>query len=265
MREDARNDGRSQQLDHGVDQGEETEAEEVFFDGEDDEEERNEDDPRGNNNQVARGEEDDDSYDELFDDSDDEEERNEDDPRGNNQVARGDEDDDSYDELFDDDDDDAAARAAAEAARAAAEAARAAAAAAAFNAAATANDPATRARDAEWERLYDGPWVVPPPAAMLASIPRFWRFRRDPYDSADDPEPEPETGYDTDDSFFAKEWIGADREEKKRLHVGRAKYHAMSDVLKSSKPLGMILVGYKGLKPEYEDLDKWIEEYQRQG
>ena len=263
MREDARNDGRSQQLDHGADQGEETEAEEVFFDGEDDEEERNEDDPRGNNNQVARGEEDDDSYDELFDDSDDEEERNEDDPRGNNnQVARGEEDDDSYDELFDDDDD-AAARAAAEAARAAAEAARAAAAAAAYNAAATANDPATRARDAEWERLYDGPWVVPPPAAMLASIPRFWRFTRNPYDS-DDPEPEPENGYDTDDSFFAKEWIGADREEKKRLHVGRAKYHAMNDVLKSSKPLGMILVGYKGRKPEYEDLDNWIAEYQRQ-
>ena len=264
MREDARNDGRSQQLDHGVDQGEETEAEDVFFDGEDDEEERNEDDPRGNNNQVARGEEDDDSYDELFDDSDDEEERNEDDPRGNNQVARGDEDEDSYDELFDDDDDDAAARAAAEAARAAAEAARAAAAAAAYNAAATANDPATRARDAEWERLYDGPWVVPPPAAMLASIPRFWRFTRNPYDSDDDPEPEPETGYDTDDSFFAKEWIGADREEKKRLHVGRSKYHIMSDVLKSDKPLGMILSDQKGRKPEYEDIDNWIEEYRRQ-
>ena len=256
MPEDAGNDGRSQLIDHGADQGEETEAEEVFFDGEDDEEERNEDDPRGNNHQVARGEEDDDSYDELFDDSDDKEERNEDDPRGNNQVARGDEDDDSYDELFDDDDDDAAARAAAEAARAAA-------AAAAYNAAATANDPATRARDAEWERLYDGPWVVPPPAAMLASIPRFWRFTRNPYDS-DDPEPEPENGYDTDDSFFAKEWIGVDREEKKRLHVGRAKYHAMNDVLKSSKPLGMILVGYKGCKPEYEDLDNWIAEYQRQ-
>ena len=227
MREDARNDGRSQQLDHGADQGEETEAEEVFFDGEDDEEERNEDDARRNNNQVARGEED----------------------------------DDSYDELFDDDDDDAAARAAAEAARAAAEAARAAAAAAAYNAAATANDPATRARDAEWERLYDGPWVVPPPAAMLASIPRFWRFTRNPYDSDDDPELEPENGYDTDDSFWANEWIGADREEKKRLHVGRSKYHIMSDVLKSSKPLGMILSDQKGLKPEYEDIDNWIEEY----
>ena len=98
---------------------------------------------------------------------------------------------------------------------------------------------------------------------MLASIPRFWRFTRNPYDS-DDPEPEPKNGYDTDDSFFAKEWIGADREEKKRLHVGRAKYHAMNDVLKSSKPLGMILAGYKGLKPEYEDLDNWIEEYQLQ-
>ena len=34
MHEDAKNDGRRQLIDHGADQGEETEAEDVFFDGE---------------------------------------------------------------------------------------------------------------------------------------------------------------------------------------------------------------------------------------